>query len=89
MVTNPCNPFPLSVFNPLSLSLFQPQEPQLKAVLWVLLEVGQSGPSQMSHCCGCIYFLLTFHPHITLFSLAAGLRGRQSEQKKNAMNKSM
>lgn len=55
----------LSVFNPPS--LFQPQEPQLKAVLWVLLEVGQSGLSQMSHCSGCIYFLLTFRPHIPLF----------------------
>lgn len=60
-------PSPLSVFNPLS--LFQPQEPQLKAVLWVLLEVGQSGPSQMSHCSGCIYFLLTFLlTHPTLFA---------------------
>ena len=73
-------PSPLSVFNPLS--LFQPQEPQLKAVLWVLLEVGQSGPSQMSHCSGCIYFLLTFCSHIPLFSPGAGLRGRQSKEKK-------
>lgn len=51
----------------LTLSLFQPQETQLKAVLWVLLEVGQSGLSQMSHCSGCVYFLLTFSPHIPLF----------------------
>lgn len=77
----------------LTLSLFQPQEPQLKAVLWVLLEVGQSGPSQMSHCSGCIYFLLTFCSHIPLFSPGAGLRGRESKEKKrkksNVMNKSM
>lgn len=52
---------------PLTLSHSQPQEPQLKAVLWVPLEVGQSDPSQMSHRSGCIYFLLTIYLHIPLF----------------------
>ena len=47
----------------LTLSPFQPQEPQLKAVLWVLSEVGHSGPSQMSHSSRCIYFLLTLCLH--------------------------
>lgn len=57
----------------LTLFLFQSQEPQLKAVLWVQ-SVGQTKPNVTLQRCIC--FLLTFHLHITLFHFVQKLQVR-------------
>lgn len=67
MVPNPCNPSPLSVFNPLSLAA--PGATAKSCPLGSLRSGTVRLYSQMSHCSGFIYFLLTFCLHIALLRL--------------------